>query len=113
MYKDTITELKIPVLYIIMNSKKEDLYNLFLESIYRLLSNNNQLNLELKTIVTDQEQALINNIKKFFPKIQRISCSFHYKQDILRNMRIYGLLKKKENWKHGTTKRIRKITFSI
>ena len=94
MYKDIITELKISGLYIIMNSKNEDWYNLVLESIYRLLSNNNQLNLEVKTFVTNQEQALINNIKNFFPKIQRISCLFHYKQDILRNMRIYGLLKK-------------------
>ena len=94
MYKDIITDLKIPGLYIIMNSKKEELYDFILSSIFNLLTKNNSINLDLETIVTDQEKALINSLKKFFPNTQPISCLFHYKQDILRNLRLYGLYKK-------------------
>ena len=37
---------------------------------------------------------MINCVKKYFPNAQRISCLFHYKQDILRNLKQYGLYKK-------------------
>ena len=48
----------------------------------------------METIVTDQELALIKVIKKYFPNARQISCLFHYIQDILRNLRVYGLIKK-------------------
>ena len=46
--------------------------------------------------MTDQEVGWdINATKKYFPNCHRISCLFHYKQDILRNLKSYGLYKKK------------------
>ena len=33
---------------------------------------------------------------KIFPNIQRIGCYFHYKQDLIRNIQLYGLYKKKD-----------------
>ena len=48
----------------------------------------------METIVKDQEEALVNIIKKIFPNGKRISYLFHYKQDILRNLKSYGLYKK-------------------
>ena len=74
MYKDIITSIKIPGLYILVNSKKE--------------------NLKVKTVVTDQEKALINSVINYFPRSQRIACLFHYKQDILKNLKTYGLYNK-------------------
>ena len=50
--------------------------------------------LEVETIITDQEKDMINCINKYFPKIQWISCLLHYKQDILWNLRLFGLFKK-------------------
>ena len=99
MYKDIITGLKIPGLYILLNSKREILYEIVFESIIRNILKTSVCDLNFETIVTDQELALINVIKKVFPKSQRISCLFHYKQDILRNLKSYGLYKKdlKEN----------------
>ena len=79
MYKDCITSLKIPGLYILLNSKKEQLYDLAFHSIIKLLTNNETLNLDLQTIVTDQEKGLINSIKKNYPNVKRIVCLFHYK----------------------------------
>ena len=96
MYKDCITSLKIPGLYILLNSKKEQLYDLAFHSIIKLLTNNETLNLDLQTIVTDQEKGLINSINKNFPNVKRIACLFHYKQDILRNLKTYGLFKKSQ-----------------
>ena len=43
MYKDLITEQKIPGVYILMNSQEEILYDIFFESISDLITNNNFL----------------------------------------------------------------------
>ena len=94
MYKDIITNLKIPGIYILLNSKKEILYDLIFESLVKIIFDNNMNKLAWETIVTDQELALVNSIKKYFPNCKRISCLFHYKQDILRNLKSYGLYKK-------------------
>ena len=93
MYKDIITELKIPALYILLNSKNEQMYDLVFESIINIIIKKNIDELNYETIVTDQEIALINVIKKYFPNSHRIACLFHYKQDILRNLKTYGLYK--------------------
>ena len=95
MYKDIITELKMPALYILLNSKKEELYNLVFKSIIKIIIKKNLAEFNYETIVTDQEIALINVIKKYFPNSRRIACLFHYKQDMLRNLKSYGLYKKK------------------
>ena len=93
MYKDIITGIKIPGIYVLMNSKKEILYQYVFDSIIRLLSDDNNNHIKFETIVTDQEVGLINVINKIFPNSQRIACLFHYKQDILRNLKSYGLYK--------------------
>ena len=97
MYKDIITSLKIPAFYILLNSKKEELYDIVFESIINNILKEDYNNLNFETIVTNQELALINSIYKFFPNTKRISCLFHYKQDILRNLKTYGLYK--QNYK--------------
>jgi len=80
MYKDIITSLKIPAFYILLNSKKEELYDIVFESIINNILKEDYNNLNFETIVTDQEVALINSINKFFPNNKRISRLFHYKQ---------------------------------
>ena len=94
MYKDIITELKVPGIYILLNSKKEYIYDLIFQSLLNIIFKNNKDLIKFETIVTDQEIALINIVKKYFPNSQRIACLFHYKQDILRNLKSYGLYKK-------------------
>ena len=68
--------------------KLERLYDLVFKAILNLLTNTNEFNLEIETIVTDQEKELINSIKKNFQNIQRIYCLFHYKHDMLKNKKI-------------------------
>ena len=93
MYKDIITDLKIPGIYILLNSKNEDLYNMVFEDVINLITWKGKKEINIKTIVTDSEKALMNSIKKYFPTSQRVACYFHYKQDIVRNIRSYGLYK--------------------
>ena len=94
MCKDIVTKLKIPGLYILMKSKKEILYKLVFESLIHIeLENSKRLNFEI--IVTGHELGLIKSVNKFFPESQRIGCLFHYKQDILRNLKSYCLYKGK------------------
>ena len=73
--------------------EKVTLYEYAFQSVIDIITSKRSFDLNIKTIITDSEKALINVIKKYFPNSQRISCFFHYKQDILRNLRNYGLYK--------------------
>jgi len=94
MYKDIITELKVSGIYILLNSKKEYIYDLIFQSLLKIIFKNKMENIKFETIVTDQEIALINIVKKYFPKAKKIAFLFDFKQDILRNLKSYGLYKK-------------------
>ena len=95
MYKDVLTNLKIPAFYILLNGKYERFYEIVLENVNKIINDNNKYMILYETIVTDSEKALVNVIKKIFPNTQRISCYFHYKQDLIKNIKIYGLYTKK------------------
>ena len=56
-----------------------------------IITNNRKIDLDVVSIISDSEIALNNIIKKYFPNSQRIACYFHFKQDLLRNLRTYGL----------------------
>ena len=90
-----------------MNNKTEILYNYIFESLFRIIWSKKLEDINVQIIVTDQETALVNNVKKYFPKSLRISCLFHYKQDLMKNLRTYGLMKKK--FKEGSLKLLKKL----
>ena len=96
MYKDIITNLKIPGIYMLLTGKNIEIYDLSLESIINILTENRKLELEVWSIITDTEIALIDTVKKYFPNVHRIGCFFHYKQDLIRNIKAYGLYKKED-----------------
>jgi len=79
-----------------MNGNKEEYYNFVFKDVLDIITIQNKFCISINTIVTDSEKGLINTVKKFFPKAKRISCLYHYKQDIIRNLRSYGLYKKKD-----------------
>ena len=98
MYKDIITNLKIPGIYILLNGKNKELYDLTFDSIIKILTDDRKIELEVENIITDTEQALVDTIKKYFPNSQRIGCFFHYKKDIIRNIKAYCLYKKQDKF---------------
>jgi len=53
MYKDIITGIKIPGIYVLMNSKKEILYQYVFDSIIHLLSNDNNNQIKISLIVKE------------------------------------------------------------
>ena len=59
------------------------------------MTQNNIYKLNLETITTDSEVALINAIHNNFPNAQRIRSLFLLKQDLLREAKVLGLLNKK------------------
>ena len=79
---------------VLLSSKEEHLYKIVFESITNIVNNNNNSNLSIETVVTDSEQGLVNVIKQIFPYAKRIACFFHFKQDIIRSIKTYGLWKK-------------------
>ena len=96
MYKDKITELKIPGLYVLMNGKFKRFYEIIFENIINIITQNNLYKLNINTIVADAEKALIKVIKNYFPISKLVICYFHYKQNIIQNIRKYGLYNDKQ-----------------
>ena len=84
IFKDIITADYIPGFYILMSNRTEILYNMAFKSVKNILTQNNIYKLELKTVTTDTEIALINAINDTFDNIQRLGCWFHLKQDLIR-----------------------------
>ena len=85
----------MPGFLILMSNKTEILYDMVFKSVIRILTQNYIYKLNIYTITTDTELALINAIQMNFPNTQRIGCWFHLKQDLLREARILGLLNNK------------------
>ena len=77
-----------------MNGNKEEYYNLVFKDVLDIITIQNKFCISINTIVTDAEKPLINTVKKYFPNTRRISCLYHYKQDVIRNSHSYGLYKK-------------------
>ena len=63
MYKDIITNLKIPGIYMLLNGKNKEIYDFGFESIINILTKNRKLELEVESIITDTEIALIVIVK--------------------------------------------------
>ena len=80
MYRDIITSQNIPGIYILINGKFEEFYDIVFDSLIRIITQNHKYDLNVETIVTDTELALINVLKKYFPNSRRIGCFFHYKK---------------------------------
>ena len=66
----------------------------FFRDVIEIITIRKKYPINIRTIVTDTETGLINIIKKYFPYSERISCLYHYKQDLIRNLLSYGLYKK-------------------
>ena len=79
IYKDIIINEYLPGFYILLSNKSEMLYNLALRSLKRILTQNRLYKLNIKTITTDTEVALINAINANFIESQRIGYWFHLK----------------------------------
>ena len=66
LYKDIITNEKIPGCLIIMNNKKFCLYKKVLEAFISVITQNNTFKLEIESITSDDEIAMINAISEVF-----------------------------------------------
>ena len=95
IFKDVVSSEYMPGFFILMSNKTEILYDMVFKSVIRILTQNYIYKLNINTITTDTELALINAIQMNFPNTQRIGCWFHLKQDLLREARILGLLNNK------------------
>ena len=96
MFNDLITNLNIPGIFILINGKYEKFYEIVFQSMYNIITQNEEYQLKAKIIVTDSENALRKALKKIIPNVMYITCFFHFTQDILRNIRNHHLYKKEK-----------------
>ena len=93
--KDIILKQYYSGFYILMTNKIEILYDLIFKSVIRIISQHNSYTLNILTITTDTELALINTIHINFPNETRIGCWFHLNQDLIREAKIVSLFNDK------------------
>ena len=96
LFKDIIIKEKLPVFYILMSNRKEELYKKIFDSILDILTQNYIYDLQLISITSDTENALINAIKAIFTGVQRIGCLYHFKANLIKEAKYLGLWKKKD-----------------
>ena len=94
LYKDIIIKEKLPLFFVLMSNRKEELYNRVFSAIIDILTQHYVYDIALTTITTDTEFALINSVKNNFLGVQRIGCWYHLKEDLLQCAHNNGLLKK-------------------
>ena len=95
MYKDYLTGEKIPGLYILMNKINSFLYDIIFDSIVNIITQNNSIPVNVKFIISDSEIALNKSIKNKFNEVKRIGCYYHYKKNLLKNIKEFGLYNSK------------------
>ena len=78
-----------------MSSKTETMYDLIFNSIIRILTQQKIYELNINTITTDTELALINSVQNNFRNSKRIGCWYHLHQDLIREAKIIGLFNSK------------------
>ena len=95
IFKDIISSKYYPGFFILMSNKTEILYDLIFKSVKRILTQFNLYKLQIESITTDSEIALINSVNNNFENSKRIGCWFHLNQDLIREAKTIGLLNKK------------------
>ena len=71
----------------ILNIKRYEIYEKCLTSFKNIIIQNNIFDLKIETITTDAETALLNTINIVFQKIMHFNCYYHYKANILTNVK--------------------------
>ena len=83
IFKDIIISIikskYYPGFFVLMSNKTEILYDPIFKSIKRILTKFNLYKLEIESITTDSEIALINTVNNNFQNSIRIGCWFHLK----------------------------------
>ena len=76
MYRDIISSQNIPGIYIVINGKFEEFYDILFDSLIRIITQNYKYDLNFETIVTDTGLALINVIKNIFQIVEEMGVFF-------------------------------------
>ena len=66
MYHDLVSNLNIPGIYALMNGKSEYHYDVVFNSIINIIILSRNIDINIKSIFTDSELALIKILKKRF-----------------------------------------------
>lgn len=83
--------IRIPGCFILINNKTEVGYKYMLNILFNILTNENTLELNLKSITTDFEFGLINAINDVFPNIKQIGCFYHFSRALCEKAKILKL----------------------
>ena len=82
LFYDKLTKTKIPAVYILTNNKYLNFYIKIFKKIKNLITIENSVKLNWKSITIDYESSLIESVNKVFNNIHIIGCMFHYIKNV-------------------------------
>jgi len=82
MIFDSVTELYIPIYYVIMDCKREDCYRLAFTQVVHAA----QYQLQPTVVSCDFETALLKTVHWIWPNAHIIGCLFHFKQALYKQL---------------------------
>ena len=77
---------QIPVIFILMSSRRKEDYNDIFNEINNLVPIN-----RVVRIVADFERAVWGSVKEIYPNVQMKGCFFHFCQSVMRRVQLIGL----------------------
>lgn len=79
MFKDIITNSKIPGFYFVINYRTQWIFTKLLTSTKNIITQNHLYEVNIAFIITDCEESLIKAINTVFYEVKIILCYFHFK----------------------------------
>lgn len=102
-----------PMLFCLLPSKSEQIYVRAFTEIVRVLSLRQVTPINLKTIVSDFEQAILNAVKVVFPWAQSRGCLFHFAQCIYRKVQSLGYATDYQNEESQEFRRLVRLLIAL
>lgn len=94
LYIDLYTGLKIPGMFVTLNSKTQVAHEIIFNEIKQIITVNGTMPMLMQTYTIEYEKAHENALKLIFPSQRRIGCFFHYTQYMVRLIKTNGFGKK-------------------
>ena len=77
-----------------MNQKNYILYDLIIKSVIKIMTQDNIYQINIKSITSDDEFALLKAIKSNFKNVDNFICLYHFKKNLISQLKIEGMMKK-------------------
>lgn len=98
LFKEIIIKEKIPLFFILISNRREELYKRIFNSVIEILTQYYILDLPVISIITIQDYRLLKQLNQLSIGVQRIGWFYHLKDNFEKYANSIGLLNKNHQY---------------